>query len=397
MINMAKIICSKCMKVHKKTDTKTCPFCHASKEYLYNFKNSDTFLKKEISHSIQERKDLGLEGLVSGLDSVIINTEPHLQVSAATDLIRSTGLTFSEAFEDESFKTIVLTHPDSASFLIRSRKQGFQHEKNPFFKFNTHSKSKHVPNTRLETFVFITKDIKKYVQIQKNQGVIFLTDNILQGKNYSFIQTMPSQYTGNSIGLIQWHTNKKSYQTLFARSVPIPLEKPKRSYLKNIKQLDHTATRVRATDRDAAIIEFIKLTNYHFDFAIYVKLFNSITNVARLSADDFAMVFTSGVVPYKNNEESGPTEKFIHNYGTRVHHMAFQTHNIEETFNQLKKNQMEFLIELVGSEKEGLKQTFSKPSPSTLLVNEYIHRYGDFDGFFTKSNVTRLTEATNKQ
>ncbi|MDG6218261.1 MAG: hypothetical protein QCI00_02340, partial [Candidatus Thermoplasmatota archaeon] len=287
---MAKIICAKCMKVHEIPHPTSCPTCHASKEYFYNFKNSDTFLKKEVSRSIQERKDHGLEGLVNGLDSVIINTEPHLQVSAATDLIRSTGLTFLEAFEDEQFKTIVLTHPDSASFLIRSRKQDFQHEKNPYFKFNTHPKSKHMPNTRLETFVFTTKDIKKYVQIQKYHGVNFLTDDILQGKNYSFIQTMPSQYTGNSIGLIKWHTNKKSYKTLFARSIHIPLEKPQRSYLNNIKQLDHAATRVRSTDRDAAIIEFMKLTNYYFDFAIYVKLFNSITNVARLSADDFAMV-----------------------------------------------------------------------------------------------------------
>ncbi len=35
-----------------------------------------------------------------------------------------------------------------------------------------------------------------------------------------------------------------------------------------------------------------------------------------------------------------------------------------------------------------------RPSPYTLLVNEYGHRYGDFDGFFTRSNVTLLTEAT---
>jgi hypothetical protein len=385
------------MKVHETTHPTTCPTCHASKEYLYNFKNSDAFLKKEVSRIIQERKDLGLDGLVEGLDSIIINTEPHLRVSAATDLIRSTGLSFSEAFEDDQFKTIVLTHPDSASFLIRSRKQGFHHENNPFFEFNTHPKSQHVPNTRLETFVFTTPNIKKYVQIQKKRGVNFLTYDIIQDKNYSFIQTIPSQYTGNSIGFIQWHKENKSYQSSNSEKLHIPLEKPKKSYLQNIKQLDHTATRVRATDRDAAIIEFMELTNYYFDFAIYVKLFNSITNVARLSDDDLAMVFTSGVVPYKNDEESGPTEKFIHNYGTRVHHMAFHTENIEETFSQLKQNQMEFLIGLVGSEKDGLKQTFTKPSPSTLLVNEYIHRYGDFDGFFTKNNVTRLTQATDKQ
>jgi len=58
---------------------------------------------------------------------------------------------------------------------------------------------------------------------------------------------------------------------------------------------------------------------------------------------------------------------------------------------------MKFLLELIGSKEEGLKQTFSAQSMNTLLVNEYIHRYGDFKGFFTKSNVTLLTEATDLQ
>jgi len=394
---MPKVICAKCMKVHDSTDSTNCPHCHASDEYLYDFQNSDTFLKKEVPRIIQERKELGLEGLVHGLDSVIINTESHLQVPAANELIRSTGLSYAEAFEDDEFKTIVLTHPDSASFLIRSRKQKVKHENNPFFDFNIHPKSEHMPNTRLETYVFKTPDLEKYVHIQKSRGVNFLSDTIIKGKHFSFIQTIPSKYTGNSLGFIQWHSDEKSYLSSSAQSLNIPLKKPNKSFLQNIKQLDHTATRVRAADRDNAIIEFMELTNYNFDFAIYVKLFNSITNVARLSSKDFAMVFTSGVVPYKNDEESGPTEKFIHNYGTRVHHIAFHTENIEETFSQLKQNQMKFLITLVGSEEEGLKQTFTQPSPSTLLVNEYIHRYGDFDGFFTRSNVTKLTEATDKQ
>lgn len=394
---MTKLICAKCMKVHETSNPKTCPNCHASKEFLYDFENSDDLLKKEAQRVAEERKKLGLDGLVNGLDSVIINTEPYLLVPAATELIRSTGLSLSEAFDDDQYKTIVLTHPNSASFLLRSRKKRLTHTNNPFFEFNIHPKSQHLPNTRLETFVFATSDIKSYYNIQKNRGVNFLTDEIIQAKNYSFIQTIPSKYTGNSLGFIQWHNKGRTYESLSANKLHIPLEKPQKSYLKNIKQLDHTATRVRATDRDAAIIEFMELTNYHFDFAIYVKLFNSITNVARLSDDDFAMVFTSGVVPYKNDEDSGPTEKFIHNYGTRIHHMAFHTENIEETFSLLKQNQMEFLIELVGSEEDGLKQTFTLPSASTLLVNEYIHRYGDFDGFFTKSNVTRLTEATEKQ
>lgn len=167
--------------------------------------------------------------------------------------------------------------------------------------------------------------------------------------------------------------------------------------MKNIKELDHAATRIRAEDRDAAIIEFMELTSYNFDSAIYVRLFNSITNVARLSTDGFAMVFTSGISPYISDGKSGPTEKFINHYGPRVHHMAFRTELIEETYAAIKEDGMDFLLELVGSPEEGLKQTFTVASEQTFLVNEYIYRYGDFDGFFTKSNVTLLTEATDKQ
>ena len=66
-------------------------------------------------------------------------------------------------------------------------------------------------------------------------------------------------------------------------------------------------------------------------------------------------------------------------------------------FAGLAADGQEFLVDLVGSPDEGLKQTFSAMSPHTLLVNEYIHRFGDFAGFFTKSNVTLLTEATGTQ
>lgn len=174
-------------------------------------------------------------------------------------------------------------------------------------------------------------------------------------------------------------------------------EKPQLSHRDFIFELDHSATRVRAEDRDAAVLEFMELTDYTFDFAVYVESLNSITNVARLSEHDYAQVFTSGIKPFTSPEESGPTERFIYNYGLRVHHLAFRTEEIDRVFQALKDDGMEFLLELVGSREEGLKQTFSQMSPNTFLVNEYIHRFDGFDGFFTKSNVTMLTKATEQQ
>jgi 4-hydroxyphenylpyruvate dioxygenase-like putative hemolysin len=390
---MGKLICSKCMKVFDQVHQEKCPRCHHGPPHIYDFKNSDDYLKERIPLVLEERKKLGLDGLVRGLECVIINTEPDRQKAAVEELLRYTGHRFHQAFQDSDYRTCVLKIPGSADFLVRTRVSG----DNPFRPFNVFPKSKHLPHTRLETFVFGTEDVQEYFAIQRSRGVNFLTDAPIQTKNYSFIQTIPSSLTGDSIGFIQWKDDPGDYAQDGSKIVGWKIEKPERGHLQNVGRLDHTATRVKAKDRDAAIIEFMELTDYNFDFAIYVKLFNSITNVARLSAEDFAMVFTSGISPFISEVDAGPTEKFIHSYGPRVHHMAFQTENIEETFSALKQDGLGFLIDLVGSPEEGLKQTFSQQSEHTLLVNEYIHRYGEFDGFFTKSNVTLLTEATGKQ
>jgi len=338
---MDKIICSKCKKVYEVLTFDKCPHCGSSSLHVYNFQNSDDYLKTIIPKIQDERKESGLSGLVLGLESININTEPDRQIDTVKELISTTGYNTDDAYENQHTKKIIL----------KSEKSGIQ----------------------------------------------FLTDNIIHFDNYSFIQTIPSRYTGNSLGFIQWHQNRGKYAESNDNKISYNFDKPNKKYLKNIKQLDHAATRVRAQNRDASIIEFMELTNYDFKFAIYVKIFNSITNVARISKKDFAMVFTSGVTPYIDDKSTGPTEKFINKYGPRVHHLAFHTENIEDTVHQLDEDGMRFLIGLVGSPKEGLKQTFSQPSPNTLLVNEYIHRYGDFDGFFTKENVTLLTGATEKQ
>ena len=391
---MAKLICPKCKKVFDlAADGGVCPQCKREQPAVYDFANSDEFLKKNVAMIMDERKQAGLEGLVGGLECVIINTEENTQKPAVEKLLRYTGLDFAGAFQDEEYATCVLKTKGCADFLVRSRK----HRANPFHEQNAFPKSRHLPNTRLETFVFEAHDIEKYFAIQKKRGIRFVTDDIIRTDKYSFVQTAPSRFTGNSVGLIQWKGNRGDYATRGSKDLGWNPKKPSLPHLKNIHHLDHAATRVKAEDRDAAIIEFLDLTNYHFDFAIYVNIFNSITNVARLTKRDYAMVFTSGISSYISDELSGPTEKFVHNYGQRVHHMAFHTENIEETFDALGRDGMNFLITLVGSPHEGLKQTFTVASPNTLLVNEYIYRYGDFDGFFTKSNVTALTGATGKQ
>ncbi len=339
---------------------------------------------------LTERRDHGLEGLVGGLDAVIISTEEDRLGPAVAELLRYTGLSVRETFEDDFFRTFVLGTGGSARFLVRSRKRGI----NPFLTVNAAEKTLGLPNTRLETFVYRTRDLDRYVEIQTARGVRFLTPGIIDHPHFRFIQTLPSLFTGNSTGFIEWTGEEGSYAPRRAQTGPILPEKPVHPHLSCIHELDHTATRVRALERNDAILEFMSLTSYRFDFAVFVRSLNSITSVARLEHEGYAQVFTSGIESFRDARTSGPTELFIRNYGTRVHHMAFRTEDIAETFAALRKDGMEFLVDLVGSPDEGLHQTFSMPSPHTLLVNEYIHRYKGFDGFFTRSNVEMLTKAT---
>ncbi|MBD3350852.1 MAG: hypothetical protein GF364_05135 [Candidatus Lokiarchaeota archaeon] len=395
-----KIICSQCHDVISETKDGDCPKCGGKPNVIYDFRNSDEYLIREVPKVLEQRKINKLNGLVHGLDSLVINTEIDLHQSAVTELCETTGsIWYLDSINQDFHLSMLQTNEKnpkldySPKILIQSRLR----PQNPFYGFNLNKKTRDLPNTRIETFNFRCSNLDKYFEIQNERGITFMTENIQEYDNFSYIQTAPSHYIGCSYGFIQWHGKEGDYSLNNANTHRPDYKKPNKNYLDNIKYVDHTATRIRARDRDAGILEFLELTNYTFDFAIYALDLNSITSVARYSPDDFAMVFTSGITPFIGSESTGPTERYTFNYGTRVHHIAFHTEEITETYSKLKEDGMEFLIELLGGENDGLHQTFTKQSPNTMTVNEYIHRYGDFKGFFTRSNVRDLTKSTYKQ
>ncbi len=366
---------------------------YSSQSAMEQFRNSQDYLEREAPRLVEARRQAGLEGLVGDLACVIINVEPDRQAQAAAEMERYTGLQLTGAYRGPNYITAVLAMEGSASVLIRSRRG----DGNPFRPMNTAPKAAHLPNTRLETYVFECFDLARYVSIQRTRGVKFVTDEVVRTDTYLFIQTLPSPVIGASYGFIQWLGRPQTYSFGGGEPVVWDIPKPDRPYRRNIGRLDHVAGRLQARDRDEAILEFIRLTNHNFSFSIYVESLNSITNVTRRSERDVGLVFTSGIAPYVDEQTAGPTEKFVHNYGPRAHHMAFATEDIEQTFQALKADGMTFMVELVGGPGEGLHQTFTNPSPHTLIVTEYIHRYNGFTGYFTLSNVTALTKATEKQ
>jgi hypothetical protein len=119
-------------------------------------------------------------------------------------------------------------------------------------------------------------------------------------------------------------------------------------------------------------------------------------------------VFTANNLPYCVNHLDklpSPTETFVRNFGARLHHIALSVkdgerggkENIEFVVDAIAAQGKGFLLDVVGSRAEGLKQVFSSASPFSALIIEYVQRYGDFQGFFTRENVALLTEAAGHE
>ncbi|HNI09136.1 MAG TPA: hypothetical protein PLL24_13645, partial [Thiobacillaceae bacterium] len=173
--------------------------------------------------------------------------------------------------------------------------------------------------------------------------------------------------------------------------------------------IDHLATRVYSQNREAAILEYLTLTSYYYWGSYDIADQNSSTNVTKSvhfenELESPAKVFTAANQPYFVNhllQLPSPTEAFVRNFGPRLHHIAVAVNdghtggkaNIDYVVDALRDCGQNFLLDVIGSEEEGLKQIFSSASEYSSLIIEYVQRFGDFQGFFTKGNVARLTHA----
>jgi hypothetical protein len=175
--------------------------------------------------------------------------------------------------------------------------------------------------------------------------------------------------------------------------------------------IDHAATRILAGDREHALLEYLTVVPYYFWGAYNIHEMNSSTNVTRHPdiGDDKqspARVFTANNTPSIVNSFDNlpmPTEDFVRNFGRRMHHIAMAVidghvadeKNVDYVVRQLADMGTPFLAHVVGECKDdpNLKQIFSKSSPYSMLITEYIERCHNYEGFFTRDNVAALTAA----
>ena len=158
-----------------------------------------------------------------------------------------------------------------------------------------------------------------------------------------------------------------------------------------ILKLDHIAYRVKKGTREKTMKEMMNLVPYNFFKSFKVVNSNAITSCIKLHDSLPVIVISEGLT------DDSIVERYCQKYGSRVHHLAYLVTDIDKVVNIQKERGIMFTTEqIIGSINEGIKQIFTMPTESTNHIIEYIQRFGDFDGFFTPSNISELMNSTEK-
>jgi 4-hydroxyphenylpyruvate dioxygenase-like putative hemolysin len=158
-----------------------------------------------------------------------------------------------------------------------------------------------------------------------------------------------------------------------------------------IIKLDHVAYRVEKGKREQAMAELANLVPYRELKTFKVIPMDAITSCIKLHDTLPVIVVSEGLT------EDSVVEKYVKKYGGRIHHLAYLVNDIDKVVEIQRKRGIKFTTEyIIGSEEEGIKQIFTLPTVTGNHIIEYIQRFGDFDGFFTPSNIGSLMKSTEK-
>ena len=280
------------------------------------------------------------------------------------------------------------------------------------------------PNCRYMGEIFRVSNLHETVELQTEREFRFFNQDDIRRLELpgNIAISKPSPYTHNIVGYLERPLNQIRVYALGMSSIRADVQavyeaakeiQAKLGIDELIQPIDHLATRVYSQNREVAILEYLSLSSYYYWGSYDIKDQNSSTNVTKSvhfteESHSPAKVFTANNTPYFVNHLEklpSPTENFVRNYGPRLHHIAFAVKdgmqenvaNIDYVVDAIKQNGKKFLLEIIGSQEEGLKQIFSSASEHSSLIIEYVQRFGDFNGFFTKQNVADLTHAAGAE
>lgn len=386
----------------------------------YGDKENSDFFERWLPRILEDRDREGLTENIRRIDALMLTVEPGHSAAYVHELCLMTPYDYQSTLESEQHSTHILRIDQNApDLLVREVKdpelRGIFRSLNEVYPIGAKR-----PNSRYMGEVFQVEDLDSLVATQKAREVRFFNaDQIRQLElptNMAIVK--PSPYTHN---IVAYWERPEGSERRYALGKAVVRPDMEHAYLKAKEQrealgiqrlllpIDHLATRIYSQNREVAILEYLTLSSYYYWGSYDIPDQNSSTNVTKsVHYEDVlrspAKVFTAANHPYFCNHLIGkpsPTEFFARNFGPRLHHIAVAIRdgrtadqlNIDYVVNSLRESGQKFLLEVIGSEREGLKQIFSSASEHSSLIIEYVQRFHGFQGFFAKENVADLTAA----
>lgn len=383
-------------------------------------KQNSAFFEEYLQRILEDRDQLGLTEMVHEIDALMITVDPDNSIEYIAELCLMTPYHYLVTLESESHWTHILRIDlDSPDLIVREVKdpnfRGIFRSLNEIYPVGSRK-----PNSRYMGEIIRVTNKHEVEKIQASREFRFFNQNDIRRLELpgNLAISKPSPYTHNIVGYLERDVADIRVYALGISSIRDDVQSAyeKAKELQEnlgihdlILPVDHLATRIYSQNREVAILEYLSLSSYHFWGAYNIKDQNSSTNVTKSvhavpESKSPAKVFTANNTPYFVNHLEklpSPTETFVRNYGPRLHHMALAVkdgerngiENIDYVVNSIAEQGKGFLLDVIGSKEQGLKQIFSNASEHSSLIIEYVQRYGDFNGFFTKENVAALTEA----
>ena len=381
--------------------------------------NSD-FFEEYLVRLLEERDQVGLSELIGQIEAMMITVDPGHSIQYIGELCLMTPYHYLVTLESESHWTHVLRVDMSApDLLVREVKdpniRGIFRSLNEVYPVGARK-----PNSRYMGEILRVDRLSDVVRLQQEREFRFFSQDDLRRLELpgNLAVNKPSPYTHNIVGYMERPDDQLRVYALGISRIDEQVQAMYLAAKERQEQLgihdmilpvDHLATRVYSQNREVAILEWLSLSSYYYWGSYDIRDQNSSTNVTKSVhyANELrspAKVFTANNTPYFVNHLErlpSPTETFVRNYGPRLHHIALAVRDgeragmehIEYVVDAIRAQGREFLLDVIGSRQEGIKQIFSSASEHSSLIIEYVQRFGDFNGFFTKQNVAELTYA----
>jgi len=390
-------------------------------------KENSPFFWEYLPKIYQRRAECGLDEIVGNMAAVVIQVEHGDAIAYLAELAVMGPYRLTEARLTDTHKVFLLTsRPEFPRLMVIEPLSRDWEDK--ITEWNSlYPLAARKPNARYIGEVYEATSVEAVRTALEPQSIRFVYEGDTKAPLYCtdhLTFTFLSDHTYNRVGYVDVDIDDLDAVGFGERLVLTAAEQAtleaaaalqaEHGIADKVLGLDHMATRVLAGDREDAILEYLTMVPYYFWGAYNISEMNSSTNVTRTRTNDDdkrspARVFTANNTPAFVNSFEGlpmPTEDFVRNFGRRMHHMAYAVEdgnvvdekNVDYVVRQLAELGTPFLADVVGecTDEPNLKQIFSKSSPYSLLITEYVERCHGYEGFFTRDNVAALTQAAGE-